>query len=397
MKRSLQFLAVSLVAILMTTGCYNAVEQQLQYGDYDAVLSTSLDRINKSRKKDEYISMALRAYNKVMDDDRSRIGQLKSQNTDGRNWGKIYFIYEEMENRQRAIRPYLPLTYLNGSTVDVKLFDLNPVIEESRENAALYHYDRAITWLNQGDRLSARNAYSELDRINLYQYNYRDVSELRNIALEQGTNKVLINFKTDYGVYPPGSFVEELAYYDYESRLGHWSKLYRQSPDSNIFDFTIELTIESLDISPQHLKEIHYVKEKEVEDGHQPLVDHEGNYVTDSSGNIIQVPKYKNLTCHITEWAQSRSAVVVTGFEIYDMRSQRLMVHQDLEDHAVFENCYAIANGHLEILPNDIRSKLDHRYIPFPDDLQMIMLTSSNLKQQIGRAIQRNQYILDDA
>jgi len=396
MKRSLHFFTVAVVAVLLTTGCYNAVEQQLQHGNYDAVLKASLDRMDRSRKRDEYISMAHRAYDKVMGEDIDQISQLKARNSDNRNWGKIYYLYKRMDERQRILERYLPLTYLNGNEVDIELYNLDPVIEESREYAAAYHYDRAISYLEAGNRRAARYAYSELNDIDQYFYDFKDVEALRAQAVNQGTNKILITFNKAYEVYLPESFTEELAYHDYERLMGPWSKLYREVPDSNIFDYAIELTVEHLEISPQHLKEIHYSEEQEVQDGTQPLVNEEGNYVTDTSGNIIQVPKYKILYCHITEWNQNRSALVVTGFKIHDMRTQQLIVHQDLEDHAIFENTYARANGHLEILGPAIIQKLESLPQPFPNDYEMAMLTSNGLKRQISNAIQRNVHILED-
>jgi hypothetical protein len=205
---------------------------------------------------------------------------------------------------------------------------------------------------------------------------------------------VLLKIQPAYQIQLPPSFLEDLGYYDYEGKLRSWSVLYRNAEKEEDFDFVVDVKIKHLNFSPQHVKELRYHEEETVENGHQPMVDEEGNYMTDTLGNIIQVPKYRTLVCYVTEWTQNRNLTLESTFEILDLRTSQKMVHKTLVDQAVFEHTYATANGHVDILPRAVKQKLNERPIPFPSDIDMIQMTREGVKHQIGKALHQNSQLL---
>ncbi|MEZ5003629.1 MAG: hypothetical protein R2730_11405 [Chitinophagales bacterium] len=389
MMRYLLPLSVLIAISVSLTGCYNAVESALYNGNYENAFENALQKLKNERKRDEYLAIAEKAYNKVLSEEKYRIERLKN-NGDPSDWGQIFDIYRSMEHRQNTAEPYLPLYYNDGREANFPTFNYINVIEEARQNAAEYHYQTAQQMLAQPYKEAARDAYYELDKINRYYNQYKDKTALKYQAKEKGTNHILLDFKQAYNVVLPSNFLEVISEYNYERYVDDWSRLYRTWTDTFEYDMAILVTVEGVDISPEHVKETHFHEEKEVQDGTQPLVDAEGNYVVDSLGHIIQVPKYKTLFCHVTEWEQNKSARIFSSFEIYDNRYQQKVVNHRIEDNTYFSNNYARANGHIEILDNDLRYKLNKRPLPFPNNFEMIMQTSENLKQQIARAI--NQY-----
>jgi hypothetical protein len=375
------------------TGCYNSIEKTLLSGQYDAALMSALPKLKNSRKKDEYVNIALKAYYKVMDADKYKIEQLKANN-DGSNWGKIYYIYKQMEQRQMSIEPYLPITYSNGELANIELFNYLKVIEEARKNAAEHHYNLAKQLLTQPYKEAARNAYYELQQIDQFYPNYADKEALKFEAKQKGTNHIYIDFKQSYGLQLPAEFLSSLGNYNYERELADWTVLHRTRTDSSIFDMVIQVTIEAVDITPEHVKESRFVESKQVSDGFQNLLDSEGKPVKDSLGNIIQVEKFRTLYCDITEWTQTKSARIISSFEIFDYRYNRKVVTQPIEDQVHFVNNYASAVGHLDILSVAIQQKLRGRPAPFPTNFEMILQTSENLKIQIARSIDANDDVL---
>ena len=394
MMRHLLKITVVFAIAISFTGCYNAIEQTLLNGDYEQALESSLQRIRNDRHRDEYIALAEKAYHKIVSDDKYKIERLKSNNNPNR-WGKIYYAYKEMERRQRTVEPYLPITYSDGRTAQFSIYNYMPVMEEARKNAADYHYQTAAEMLVLVSKEAARDAYYELKRIDQYASHYKDKEQLKRIAKEKGTNHILIDFKQAYNVTLPPNFTQSLASYNYENEVNGWSRLYRNWTDTFEYDLAIQVTVEGVDISPEQVKEIHFHEQKQVEDGYEPLTDAEGNFAVDSSGNIIKVLKYKTLHCYVTEWIQHKSAKIYSSFEIYDNRYKQKVVDHRLEDNILFDNSYAQANGHIEILTSDLKSKLNRAPLPFPTNYDMIMQTSTNLSHQVARAIDQNDNLLE--
>ncbi len=395
MERKILPLISAVAFSIILTGCFSTVEQELQYGNYEEALRSSLERMDRSpRKRDNYIDVALKAYQRAVQNDKDDISRLKAMNSDNSKWGKIYTLYRNMDRRQSVLEPYLPLTYSSGREVDIDWLNFQPVIEEARQGAAQYHYQRGSDFLSVNDRRGGRNAWYELREIRKYYSQYLDAEDLMLRARELGTNKVGISFRQSVDYLVPPAFLTELAYADYERCLDEWSQLYRNPGDSAALDYIVELDVESVWMSPQHLREKHYDEHKKVEDGVEALLNSEGNIVLDSSGNVVQVTKYTTLYCHVTEWTQFRESAVGSVFRIYDLRNDRIAYHQRLEDRAIFEHTYAQANGHLHILSPSINKKLNNRPLPFPPDEEMIFLTANGLKDQITRTLSRNSRLL---
>jgi len=356
-------------------------------------LCKPLPKIKNERRKDEYINLAVKAYNKVLEEDRYTIERLKSSNPDA-NWGKIFYQYLEMERRQKMVEPYLPLRYTNGTVAEVETFNYIHVIEEARDKAAQYHYELAAEMLIYPEKSAARDAFYELHKIDQYHNRYRDVEALKYDAKQKGMNHIFLEFKQAYDVYLPNDLLGRMQEYNYERYADEWSEIHRTISDSAKFDLMIRVTVEGVDISPEHVKETHFHKEKEVEDGAKDLINAEGNVVVDSLGNVIQVPKFVTLHCDITEWQQTKSARLMATFEIFDNRLERRIVHQPLEDHIHFKNVYAKASGHSNILGNDYHEQLKGRPLPFPTNLSMIYEASESLKKQVSKSIDSNDHAL---
>ncbi len=392
MPHLLKFTLIAAIA-LSFTACYNAVEQSLYNGNYENALENALHRMRNDRKQDEYIAIAEKAYDRILDKELSNIERLKSAHAPS-NWGKIFYLYQNLDRKQNVVEPYLPISYTNGKIADFPIHNFSNVIKEARAHAADYHYQRALQMLEEPYKEAARDAYSELHKIDPYYRNYKNKEQLKYTAKEKGTNHILLDFKEGYNVNLPSNFMQALSSYNYENKVEEWSRLYRDWTDTFEYDMVIQITVERVDISPEHVKEIHFHEQKQIEDGTQPLIDREGNYVVDSTGTIIQVPKYTTLHCHVTEWVQDKSARIYSSFKILDNRYQRKLVDQQFEDNVQFANNYANANGHIEILNNELKHKLKNRPLPFPTNYDMIMQTSENLKHQIATAIDRYDEVL---
>lgn len=393
MKSVLQRMTLLAIITITFSACYSAVESTLHSGDYEQALQEALKRLDNKRKRDDYIAIAEKAYRNVLNREQNEIDLLKSR-YDNANWGRIYNVYRKMEYRQKLVEPYLPITYTDGREADFPTYNYGRVKEEARENAAAYHYDRAIELLASEYKEHAREAYFELDKIDRYYNNYKDKVQLKYIAKQKGTNQVLLKFKNNDRLVLPSNFFQELQAYNYEKRLEDWTQLHRTPTDSMQYDMTIEVQVQHIEFTPERIREVRYTEQERVRDGNQPKVNSEGQYVTDTLGNILQEPRYVTLYCYVTEYVQEKSGRLFSSFTVQDNRNNKVIVEHRMEDNTNFSNVYAQANGHLDILDYDTRRKLNQRPLPFPSDFDMIMQTTQNLKYQIAQAFDRYDDVL---
>ena len=109
MKKSL--LLTILLSVLLSCGGSKQIEKQLHSGNYDIAITNALKKLenNKDKKrKEQYVIMLEDAYYKAVERDLKDINNL---NKDGNKeqYKAIYEIYTDLDARQEAIKPILPL------------------------------------------------------------------------------------------------------------------------------------------------------------------------------------------------------------------------------------------------------------------------------------------------
>ena len=79
-----------------------------------------------------------------------------------------------------------------------------------------------------------------------------------------------------------------------------------------------------INISPEQVKEKHFIKEKQIKDGFKTLLDNNGNVVKDSLGNPIKVDNMKTITVSIYEFTQFKSCQVTAKVDYIDFRTKSI-------------------------------------------------------------------------
>jgi hypothetical protein len=387
------YLIISII-ILNLSSCTSA-KKSFEKKDYNSTINTVIEKINKKKKvTDEEIEFLELAYNRAVENDQNKILQLQ-QNNSGNSWTDIFNIYTSMMQRQDAIMKIAPIYYNNGKIYSPVQNDYRSAREEAREKIADYHYNEAVKLLNTTSRPNARLAYNHLDCIFFYYKDYKDATQLIDVAKDKGTTHILLTVEKNPQLFLPQDFEYELLNFDYSRSLNKWMALYTNSKDRQTFDFAVKLIITESFVSPGIIKENSYKDEKEIEDGWKYVYDNKGNVTKDSSGNDIKVPKYTKISAKIIEGQMNRSATIRGTVDFYDYLNRRIIKQETAQGESVFNYLYATYNGNIKALSNESLNKIKNAPAPFPSDADMILLATDQLKTQFGNIFYSNRQLLN--
>src|SRR5258705_13880727 len=90
-----------------------------------------------------------------------------------------------------------------------------------------------------------------------------------------------------------------------------------------------------------------YTDKKTISDGWKYEYDSHGNVKKDSLGNDIKKPKYKTITCIITEYTEQKSSTITGSIDFY-RTGNSLLYSYPFDVHEIFEHKWATANGDLK-------------------------------------------------
>ena len=183
--------------ILFITGCKTAAKLY-DKGNYDEAVELAAKKLQKKPDDAETRSLLLSAYHYAINDHETRIRQ-HSNSTNELKWEWIYGEYQSLQRLYEAI-------YRSPEAMSIiRPTDYSSYLNTYADKAADVRYSRGIAWMNKGDKLSFRNAYSEFDLALRYRPGDLDVTDLRNEAYENAVVNVVVtpldNYRYRYSSY----------------------------------------------------------------------------------------------------------------------------------------------------------------------------------------------------
>lgn len=377
-----------LTMVTMIVACASP-KKVMEDGRYDDAVRLAIKRIKgKAEPKLKHVLVLEEAYRKAHSRDLDQIAYLKGANRD-ENWPKIYRIYRNIEDRQRAIDPFIPLYADNGYLAEFGLVKVAPLLVEAKERTADYYYDAARVRLEaarNGDKYAAREALRFLEKIDPLFRNYKDVDRWKAVAVELGTEYWLISLKNKSGAIMPPFFERDLLSIGGRDLDERWTKFYTKPVEGIKYDYEVALAIHGLDVSPEVAKERQFDESKEMEDGFEYVLDANGNVMKDSLGNDIKVPRYTWISATVLEIHQVKTAEVRGRLTIEDLVEGRIIHSEPVNAGHRFEN-YAstMVRGDRRALKRETKNSLGNGPIPFPTDEAMLLSTMEALKDELSR------------
>ncbi|MBC3758565.1 hypothetical protein H7U19_09135 [Hyunsoonleella sp. SJ7] len=385
MKRIL--LTSLLLAFILSCSTRRQMEKTISYGNYDRAINDAIGKlsINKDRRgKADIIMLLEEAYNKAVDRDLNDINLLKKDNNP-ENYLRIFNGYVSLDNRQEKLKPLLPLQ-VQGRPVNFQLQDYSDELIFYKNGASQRLYNNAQALLNSNNKLDIRAAYDQLSKIESINPNFKDTRTLMQVAHQRGTDFVLVDMVNDSGKIIPVRLENDLLNFSSYGLNNFWMQ-YHGTPEENVnYDFNLRVNLRGINISPEQIKERQIIKEKQIADGKEELIE-DGKVVKDSLGNAIKVDRMKTVRCEYYEFTQFKASQITGNVEYVDLRNNQLIDSFPISSEFRFEHIYATSRGDRRALETSLIPFLERRAVPFPTEEQMIYDTSEDLKLQLKQII----------
>ena len=367
------------------------IEKQLNTGNYDQAINNALKKLetNKNAKrKQDYVLMLRDAYYKVVEDNHYRINQLK-QDGNPEYYETIYNLYTRLDSRQNSIKNILPLQ-INGKTIKFKFNNYTSDIIDYKSKVSDYKYSQARQLLSSSDKYNAREAYGLLEDIERINPNFKDVRSLMDQAHFKGTDFVIVSVLNETNQIVPTRLEEELLDFDTYGLNDNFWTLYHANASAEInYDYAMQLQLKRINISPEHVYEKEYVREAEIVDGWEYVLDENGNVAKDSSGNDIKQDKIVRVLARLSEVQQVKSTQVIGQVVFTDLKQNQVLESFPIDSEFIFENFYGRFRGDRRALSDDDKRLLGNRAVPFPTNEQMVYDTNEDLKQKLKSIIKQ--------
>ena len=372
------------LSMLVACGGKKQVEAAVNSGNYDQAITTALNKLktnkNKKRKYD-YVLMLQDAYYKADERDLNNISHLK-KDKNPELYRDIYETYLDLDARQEAIKPILPLV-VNGKNIPFKFNDYSYDIVQARENVSDYFYEKGLDLLELDDKSQIREAYNVLSYIEAINPNYEQTRDLMKEAHERGTAYVSVTIENRTNQIIPQRLEDDLLNFDTYGLNQFWT-VYHAQPNKDVkYDYAMQLQLKQINISPERIKEREFIREKDVADGWEYELDSHGNVVKDSLGNDIKVDKIVRVKARYNEFTQIKSTQVIADVVYVDIKTNQLLDTFTIDSEFVFENIFARMRGDKRALESRDRKILNNRRVPFPSNEQMVYDTGEDLKLKL--------------
>lgn len=385
-------LLLSFFSLVIITACSSVkqTEEALNSGNYNQAINIALKnlRTNKEKKgKQAYIIMLENAYAKANQRDLDRI-QFLTKDGNVAQLEEVYNLYQQLNDRQEKVKPVLPLYIMEENrNAHFKLTNYSSKIIETKNQLSAYLYQNANELMTSTSKFGFRQAYDDfiyLDKINP---NYRNTRVLMDEAHQKGTDFVIVDIKNETNKVIPKRLEEDLLNFGTYGLNDLWTVYHNNKIAGNKYDFSMNINLRDINISPEQIKERQIIREKQIPDGKKNLLDEDGNVVKDSLGNAIKIDKFKTIVCEVHEFTQFKS-VQVTGQVFYkDLVTKQLIDTFPLESEFVFEHRYATYNGDRNALDDIYVGLINQRVVPFPSNEQMIFDSGEDLKEKLKHII----------
>ncbi|WP_340154982.1 hypothetical protein [uncultured Winogradskyella sp.] len=382
MKRFL--LLTVLVSVLISCSAKKQIETAISHGNYDEAISEALRKLENNKdknRKQDYIVMLEDAYYKVLEEDLNDLEHLKKDGNP-EQFKTIYNIYLDLEARQNAIKRVMPLK-INGKTLNLDFNDYSSEIVDYRYKTSEYLIGQGITLLDSGDKFNARKAHGIFSYIEQINPNFEENRSLMAEAHETGMDYVHVSIQNQTHQIIPQQLEAELVDFNTYGLNEFWTTYHANANNTLDYDFAMQLQLKQINVSPERINETQVLRQKQIVDGWEYLLDRNGNVKKDSLGNDIKIDKIITVKARFTEVLQTKSAQVIADVVYTDLKQNQIIDTFSIDSGFVFENVFGIYRGDKRALVRNDIDLLNQREVRFPSDEQMVFDSGEDLKLKL--------------
>lgn len=389
-------LYTTIVVFLIACGGVKKTQEAINTGNYSAAINKAIKNLadNKTKKGNQpYVLLLEEAFQKYTQRELENIAYLKKEGNPA-NYNAIFNGYSRLKNIQQRIKPLLPLqVYEEDRNARFSFTNYDNEILVAKDNLSDYLYHNASELLqNAKYKEDFRNAYRDFEYLNELSPGYADSRQKMDEAYIKGLDYVKVNMVNDTEQIVPERLEEELLNFNTYGLNDQWTQ-YHTNPLAEVnYDYEMEVAFRAINISPEQIQEKQIIKEKQVKDGVEVLLDADGRVVKDSLGNEIKVDRFRTVSCNFYQFTQLKSAQVTGNVSYIDLQSKQQLNSYPLSSEFVFEHVYANYNGDKRALDNDLVPLLNRVAVPFPSNEQMVYDAGEDLKSRLKDIVVRHKF-----
>jgi len=381
------------IASLFFAGC-GSTTKSLQQGNYDSVIDKTVKKLIKKPNADDAAEMD-RAYRLANERDYDRIKYLKSENNPD-SYDEIFRRYNMLKERQRKVRTVTPMT-VEGNTYSYEYVDYDSEMIASKRKAADYFYNSGKGLMeNALQKEDYREAYFQLLKASEYSGGqFTNIDAMIYDARMEGISRVIVEVNNQSPLQLPQQVEEDMISFDTRGLDNEWVEYHFKHVDENVnYDYAILVKLISIAVSPDDARDTDQIFKKNISDGFEYVLDANGNVMKDTSGNDIKVQKFKEITCTLIETRQFKSVEIRGEVEMLSMNPERIIQKEPFGASNQFEHYSARAIGDLGALTEEALQMTQVEKLPFPSDVDMVLMCTETINPAIREAIYANrQYI----
>lgn len=387
-----------LTTILMMAACggVKKTQEALNTGNYTTAMNKAIKNLaeNKTKKgNQEYILLLEEAFAKNTSREQQEVAFLQNDGNPA-NLESIYNKYVQLKNIQERIKPLLPL-YINDEGRDARFNFVNydNSILNTKDDLSEHLYENASNLLASAKyKADFRAAYDDLKYLQEINPGYRETVAKMDEAYNKGLEYVRVEIGNQTQQIIPERLEKELLDFNAFGIDNFWLQ-YHTNPLKNIkYDYAMNVDFMEINVSPERVNETQIIKEKQIKDGWEYLVDDSGNAVKDSLGNNIKVDKMRTVTCKFFQFTQTKSAQIGAKVRFTDLNNGQEINSYPLSSEFVFEHIFANYQGDKRALENELMVYLNAREVPFPTNEQMVYDAGEDLKTRLKGIVSQYQF-----
>lgn len=391
-----KILLIGILALVTACSGVKKTQEALNSGNYVTAMNKAIKNLTENKTKkghQDYVLLLEEAFAKNAQREQEQITFLKKDGNPA-NLETIYNKYIQLKDIQARITPLLPLRiYDEGRNASFNFVNYDNQIVGTKNELSRYLYDNASGLLTSADeKYEFRAAYDDLKYVQNINPGYKDVVAKMEEAYNKGLEYVKVEMNNATEQIIPERLEAELLDFNAYGINNFWME-YHTNPLANInYDYALNLDFMEINISPEQVREKQIVKEKQIKDGYEYLLNEEGNAVKDSLGNRIKVDRFRTVQCSFYQFTQFKSAQIGAKVRFTDLNNGQEINSYPLSSEFVFEHIYANYKGDRRALDTDLISLLDARAVPFPSNEQMVFDAGEDLKLRLKSIISQNQF-----
>ncbi|MCY7411171.1 MAG: hypothetical protein LH473_12935 [Chitinophagales bacterium] len=386
MKTRLIHSNILLFSITVLLSCH-AAKKYYESGDFGASIERSVSKLKKDPTDNESKIYLEAAYDKLYLQTIEQISFLKKE---GRpeNVLPVYDQLSQLKLYESMIRPLTPMYIESKKRYAQFKFVNDEEFIAAKKIAAEYLYNDAIKLLANNNRMDARQAYASLEDLNCIYPQYKDADLKMNEALDNGTNQVNLQIVNNSGAPLFTELDKQMTTLSIGDLNSRWVNFSNEKNSKKYFDYEVEMNVKQIIVTPDMLlPPTTYIDKKTIADGFKYELDSKGNVKKDSLGNDIKTPKYKVITCTVTEFIQQKSSTIAGTLDFFKTGNNSLLYSYPVDVHEIFENHYATAIGDLKALSAESAKKIKTLPAPYPTEIDMLLKVSDDLKNTVKAAM----------